>query len=55
MRLIRVQLYPSIVFALAVLLGTPLSAAAQDWPDIFDPGQILTLNLTLSSQDWATI
>ena len=30
-------------------------ANAQAWPDVFNPFQILTLNLQLSDQDWDTI
>jgi len=30
-------------------------AQAQNWPDIYDPYTVLTLNLTLSSQDWNTV
>src|SRR5688500_6008516 len=38
------------VFVLAVS-----GANAQAWPDVFNPFQILTLNLQLSDQDWDTI
>jgi spore coat protein CotH len=44
------------VLALAiVVLITAFGAHAQAWPDVFNPFQILTLNLQLSDQDWDTI
>ena len=39
-----------IVFAL-----TAAGVNAQAWPDVFNPFQILTLNLQLADQDWDTI
>ncbi len=46
----------TVIIAVAILLGFfPQLAVAQNWPQIFDPGQILTLNLTISSGDWSTI
>jgi spore coat protein CotH len=39
---------------LLVLAFAPV-AHAQDWPDVFNPFQILTLNLELSATDWDTI
>jgi hypothetical protein len=41
--------------ALGLLLGVAQPAAAQDWPDIFDPEQLLTLNLSMAPGDWATV
>jgi len=45
----------AFVVALGLLVGATQSATAQTWPDIFDPGQLLTLNLTIDPADWATI
>ena len=44
-----------IVTVLGLWFGFGRTAAAQDWPDIFDPAQLLTLNLTIDPADWATI
>ena len=41
-------------FVLLVLTSAPV-ARAQDWPEVFNPFQLLTLNLELSSSDWDTI
>lgn len=41
--------------ALFLLVGLVNPAVAQDWPEVFDPGQILTLNLSLDNRDWNTI
>ncbi len=41
--------------AVGLLIGTVQSAIAQTWPDIFDPGQLLTLNLAIDPGDWATV
>src|SRR5687767_12342124 len=38
-----------------VFVLTVSGANAQAWPDVFNPFQILTLNLQLSDQDWDTI
>jgi len=38
-----------------VFVITAVSARAQAWPDVFNPFQILTVNLQLSDQDWDTI
>ena len=38
-----------------VVAFTAPGANAQAWPDVFNPFQILTLNLQLSDQDWDTI
>lgn len=38
-----------------VLVLTASGANAQAWPDVFNPFQILTLNLQLADQDWDTI
>ncbi|HEX6732908.1 MAG TPA: hypothetical protein VF074_23005, partial [Pyrinomonadaceae bacterium] len=38
-----------------ILLIGSSGAYAQAWPDVFNPFQILTLNLQLSDQDWDTI
>jgi hypothetical protein len=44
------------VSALVMVFVVAASAAkAQAWPDVFNPFQILTLNLQLSDQDWDTI
>src|ERR671915_2423497 len=44
------------VSALVMIFVVAASAArAQAWPDVFNPFQILTLNLQLSDQDWETI
>ena len=40
---------------LLVFAFTAADANAQAWPDVFNPFQILTLNLQLSDQDWDTI
>jgi CotH kinase protein len=40
---------------LLVFVFTASGANAQVWPDVFNPFQILTLNLQLSDQDWDTI
>jgi hypothetical protein len=37
-----------------VLIAAP-GAFAQAWPDVFNPFQILNLNLQLAEQDWDTI
>ncbi len=42
------------VFLMILLLAAP-GATAQAWPDVFNPFQILNLNLQLSEQDWDTI
>jgi hypothetical protein len=42
------------VLAMIFLTATP-GANAQAWPDVFNPFQILTLNLELAEQDWDTI
>src|SRR5688572_27559060 len=42
------------VFLMVVMIAAP-GALAQAWPDVFNPFQILTLNLQLSQQDWDTI
>lgn len=42
------------VLMMIVLLPAP-GALAQAWPEVFNPFQILTLNLQLSQQDWDTI
>ena len=48
-----------IILRASVLLMIFLMAApgafAQAWPDVFNPFQILTLNLQLAEQDWDTI
>ena len=44
-----------VLMLLIVLLIAAPGAFAQAWPDVFDPFQILTLNLQLSEQDWDTI
>ena len=38
-----------------VLIIIAPGALAQTWPDVFNPFQILTLNLQLAEQDWDTI
>ena len=43
----------SVVVILFVFTATGVKAQA--WPDVFNPFQILTLNLQLSDQDWDTI
>lgn len=44
------------VFTLVLVLVCAASGAnAQAWPDVFNPFQILTLNLQLADQDWDTI
>lgn len=42
------------VLFVVFLIAAP-GAFAQTWPDVFNPFQILTLNLQLSEQDWDTI
>src|SRR5688572_4590476 len=42
------------VLLMVLLIATP-GAFAQAWPDVFNPFQILTLNLQLTDQDWDTI
>jgi hypothetical protein len=42
------------VLLLICLIAAP-GALAQAWPDVFNPFQILTLNLQLTEQDWDTI
>ena len=37
-----------------LLIVAPVSFA-QGWPEVFNPFQILTLNLQLAEQDWDTI
>ena len=39
---------------ITLVIATP-GALAQAWPDVFNPFQILTVNLQLSDQDWDTI
>ena len=55
MRTLLGKIFPTIVVSAGLLLGLPKSAATQGWPDIFDPGQILTLNLVTAPADWSTI
>jgi hypothetical protein len=55
MRTLLGKIFPTIVVSAGLLLGLPKSAATQVWPDIFDPGQILTLNLSIAPADWSTI
>lgn len=44
------------VSALATILFIAAPGTyAQAWPDVFNPFQILTLNLQLAEQDWDTI
>ena len=38
-----------------ILIITPVTVMAQGWPEIFDTGQLLTLNLELDAGDWQTI
>jgi hypothetical protein len=45
----------SLAIGVALLVCLAQSAAAQDWPDIFDPALLPTLNLTMSAADWATV
>ena len=45
----------SIAGAVCLLVGVGQPAAAQNWPDIFDPAQLLTLNLTMTNNDWSTV
>src|SRR5687768_12016055 len=47
------QLFRSACAVVAVVLAAP--ARAQDWPEIFDPLVLRTLNLEMSDQDWQTI
>ncbi|MCK4413097.1 MAG: CotH kinase family protein [Candidatus Eisenbacteria sp.] len=50
----RVTLLTVVTSLLSVaILLTP--AHAQGWPEIFDPLQVLTLNLEMNPLDWATI
>ena len=42
------------VLLMIVLIAAP-GASAQPWPDVFNPFQILTLNLELAVSDWDTI
>src|SRR5688572_17779891 len=42
------------VVLMIVLIAAP-GAFGQGWPEVFNPFQILTLNLQLSEQDWDTI
>ncbi|HEX6125685.1 MAG TPA: CotH kinase family protein [Pyrinomonadaceae bacterium] len=46
------NLFGALIFA--VLLTSP-TAYAQTWPDVFNPFQLLTLNLELAPADWDTI
>jgi hypothetical protein len=43
----------SALASVTLLLAAPLQA--QDWPDIFDPLVLRTLNLQMSNEDWQTI
>ena len=52
MALSRAAVLLTIVSAVAVPFGR---AAAQGWPDVFDPLQLLTLNLEMDNADWQTI
>ncbi|MHC4442009.1 MAG: CotH kinase family protein [Planctomycetota bacterium] len=48
----------TLVVLIAAALGTVLGSSpvqAQSWPGIFDPTQLLTLNLTMNPADWDTI
>ncbi|MCH9023079.1 MAG: hypothetical protein IID32_10000, partial [Planctomycetes bacterium] len=31
------------------------SAQGQGWPEIFDPNQLLTLNMTIAPNDWQAV
>src|SRR5918993_814500 len=42
------------VLLLVLLIAAP-GAFAQAWPDVFNPFQILTLNLQIAQTDWDTI
>ncbi len=39
----------------SLFLGCACSAQAAGWPEIFDPGQVLTLHLEMDDADWQTI
>jgi hypothetical protein len=55
-RMVPAQLATVLVAALLLAIGLlPLTAEAQDWPDAFDPLQLLTLNLEMDPLDWETI
>ncbi len=41
--------------AVILFVFTTTAVNAQAWPDVFNPFQILTLNLQISDQDWDTI
>jgi hypothetical protein len=41
--------------AAIVICALSVSAFAQDWPEIFDPLVLRTLNLQMSDEDWQTI
>lgn len=43
-----------VAAALGTVLGSS-SVQAQGWPDVFDPNQFRTLNLTMSAAAWETI
>ena len=43
------------LFFLALPAGAQVAAPVPDWPDHYDPFQVLTYNLVMSEADWNTI
>jgi hypothetical protein len=43
------------VIALMGLLAWPRAASAQGWPEVFNPYQVLQLNLEMGATDWQTV
>ena len=49
------NLFVRVSVLLIILLIVAPGSYAQGWPDVFNPFQILTLNLQLADEDWDTI
>ncbi|MFC1888227.1 CotH kinase family protein [Thermodesulfobacteriota bacterium] len=49
------QLFVIVILLFAIRPLAPTPAQAQDWPAVFDPFQVLTLNLDLEPADWQTV
>lgn len=51
----RLRIAVALLVSAVTVLAIPSSATAQNWPDVFDPYTLRTLNLTLDPADWDTI
>ncbi|MEE8170975.1 MAG: hypothetical protein V3T70_10545, partial [Phycisphaerae bacterium] len=57
MNTIRKNVTLAVVAAVTLgsVLSVPSSARAQGWLGVFNPNQLLTLNLTMDPADWDTV